>query len=87
MRSRRHYGTWPGCTARLACRLHAVLCEAVHAPGQSPLLRTAALLDSDHARPRLAQAARHQRSPRTLADLRQIDDKLRDTRRKITDQL
>ena len=68
-----------------ACRLHAVLCEVV--PGGVPRAITAAaaaaLLDSiTPAGP--VQAARHQLAAEYAADLRQIDDKLRDTRKKIT---
>ena len=69
-----------------ACRLHAVLCEVV--PGGVPGAITAAaaaaaLLDSlIPAGP--VQAARHELAAEYAADLRQIDGKLRDTRRKIT---
>ncbi len=74
--------------ARLRCqayRLHAVLCEVV--PGGVSKAITAAaasaLLDSiTPAGP--VQAARHQFTAEYAADLRQIDDKLRDTRKKIT---
>ena len=76
--------TWPGSAAR-AYRLHAVLCEVV--PGGVSKAITAAaasaLLDSiTPAGP--VQAARHQLTAEYAADLRQIDDKLRDTRKKIT---
>jgi transposase len=68
-----------------ACRLHAVLCEIV--PGGVPRAITAAaataLLDSiTPAGP--VQAARHELAAEYAADLRQLDGKLRDTRKKIT---
>ena len=68
-----------------ACRLHAVLCEVV--PGGVPRAITAAaataLLDSITPAGAV-QAARHELAAEYTADLRQIDGKLRDTRRKIT---
>ncbi len=68
-----------------ACRLHAVLCEIV--PGGVPKAITAAaataLLDSTTPAGPVA-AARHQLAAEHAADLRQLDDKLRDTRRKIS---
>lgn len=68
-----------------ACRLHAVLCEIV--PGGVPKAIIAAaatvLLDSTTPAGPVA-AARHQLAAEHAADLRQLDDKLRDTRRKIS---
>src|SRR5260221_11612874 len=68
-----------------ACRLHAVLREIV--PGGVPKAITAAaataLLDSTTPAGPVA-AARHQLAAEHAADLRQLDDKLRDTRRKIS---
>jgi transposase len=72
-----------GCQA--AYRLHVVLCEIL--PGGVPRAITASAADALLASVTPAgpvAAARHQLAAEYAPDLRQLDDKLRETRKKIT---
>jgi transposase len=68
-----------------ACRLHAALCEII--PGGVPKAITAAsaaALPEANTPAGPVPAARHQLAGELAADLRQLDDKLRQTRQQIT---
>ncbi len=68
-----------------ACRLHAALCEIIAGgvPKAITAASAAALLEANTpAGP--VQAARHQLAAELAADLHQLDDKLRQTRKQIT---
>jgi hypothetical protein len=68
---------------RVACRLHAVPCELGDIAGEISAARAAKLLDE--LRPGCAvMAARHDLNLQLVEDLRRIDERMRDTKERIT---
>ena len=70
---------------RIACRLHAVLCELTPGgfAGEISAAQAARLLDELEPAGAVA-AARHAVACELVADLRRLDDQLRDTKQRIT---
>jgi transposase len=70
---------------RLACRLHAVLCELTPGgfSGEISAAQATRLLDELEPAGAVA-AARHAVAAELVADLRRVDDQLRDTKQRIT---
>lgn len=69
---------------RLACRLHAVLCELIPGgySGEISATRAGKLLDEFEANGAVA-TARYELGLELLADLRRIDEQMRDTKKRI----
>jgi len=69
---------------RVVCRLHAVLCELVPGgiSGQLYASKAATMLDEFEPENAIA-AARHELGLELLADLRRVDEQMRDTKKRI----